>query len=224
MTAQVELRAFQTNIVIGPDDLLVGRNSRFAFTTRPTVDPRSNAINNVRFACTGRAGDGPMEDVVFNLTVAHKFRFRAPRNGNFSASAGFMPQGGFALTARKPSHFFDAPGTAVFRVILRLEYNVISGNTINFVDQSIVAESASARSYSASTVGNIESNPLEHVLTGGAGNRVEGRDTVEVRAIYQIHARANDGAGFNLDFASVPEVNGDPGDGLNAPFALIRIF
>lgn len=82
---------------------------------------------------------------------------------------------------------------------------------------------ARATSVSVSSERTIDAELLEFMRSRSSTTIVGVTDTVEVQARYTVQAIAFDGAEFFLDFASVAAGFGDPGDGLNSPFAVINI-
>ena len=108
---QFAFRASQITTGMPPDDNFVGTNSSLILNTPPAADPVSDAINYVRFACTGFAGHGTFETVMFTLVTHHTFTFQPQIIGRLTtAHTHFMPQGGSSLTARRSTSFFDGPG------------------------------------------------------------------------------------------------------------------
>jgi hypothetical protein len=230
MSTQFAFRANQITALLPADDNFVGNNSSFTLTTSPAADPVSDAINNVRFACTGFAGHGGTETVLFTLLTRHTFTFQPQAEGRLlTAHTHFMPQGGFSLTARKPTWLFDGPGFVGFGIFMGMRVRVLAANgaeVFRAFRRRVRIFSRTARataSLSPSSEGTVDAELLEFTRSRSVGIIVVPSDTVEVQARYTVQALAIDGAEFFLDFASVPAFGGNPGDGLNAPFAVINI-
>lgn len=230
MSTQVAFRANQVSVLLPADDNFVGDNSTFTLTTPAAAGPISDAINNVRFACTGFAGHGGTETVLFTLKTRHTFTFQPQVEGRLlTAHTHFMPQGGVSLTARKPTWWFDGPGFVTFNIFMGMRVRVLAANGDQIFrafrrNVNIFSRTAQATSHSASSEeSTVDAELLEFTRSRSVGIIVVSSDTVEVQARYTVQAIAIDGAEFFLDFASVLAIGGDPGDGLNAPFAVINI-
>ncbi len=228
---QFAFRASQITTVQPPEDNLVGSNSTFVFTTPPTVAPISDAINNVRFACTGFAGHGTFETVMLTLLTRHTFTLQPQIEGRLiAAHAHFMPQGAAALTARRPAFIFDGPGVVTVNVFMSMRLRVIAANGLEVPGSrhfrrsvNIFSVTARATSVAESQAETIDAQLLEFTRSRSSTTLVTVSDTVEVQARYTVQVIAVDGAEFLVDFASVTAFGGDPGDGLNSPFAVINI-
>lgn len=229
MRTQFAFRADDITVSLPPDDNFAGDNSSFQSTTAPTDDPVSDAINNVRFACTGFAGHGLVEMVLFTLKTFHTFRFRPQVAGRLvTAHTHFLPQGAMSLTARKPTWLLDRPGFVSFKILIAMRVQVFAANGNRLFrgfrkEKNIFWRTAEARSYSASSEAVVDADLLEFTRSTSVGIQVIPAHTIEVQARYVVQAIAMDGAEFALDFASVPAASGEPGDGLNSPFAVINI-
>jgi hypothetical protein len=209
----------------------VGPNSNLVLNTAPTADPISDAINNVRFACTGFAGHGTFETVMFTLRTFHTFRFQPAMEGRLTiAHTHFMPQGGTALTARAPTWIFDGPGLVTVNVFKSMRLRVIAANGLEVPGSrgfrrlvNIFSSTSRATSVADSDAATLDAELLEITYSRSSTTLVTQSDTVEVQARYTIQIIARDGADFFVDFASVGAIGGNPGDGLNSPFAVISI-
>ena len=228
MSTQFAFQADSVTVALPAGDNFFGSNSSFTLTTPEAADPVSDATNNVRFACNGSAGHGGFETVMFTLKTRHTFLFRPRAEGRLTAHAHFMPQGGFSLAARKPTWLFDGPGSVSLNISMQMRVRVLAANRVEVLRflspvGAILSRSARARSYSASSAGTLDAEVLEFIRSQSFATIVGATDTVEVQARYTVQVIANDGATLSLDFASVPAAGGDPGDGMNAPFAVINI-
>ncbi len=228
MSTQFAFRAVSTTASMPAEDNFANDNSVLTVTTQPTADPTSDAINNIRFACNGFAGHGT-ELALFTLKTFHTFEFHPQAEGRLvAAHTHFLPQGGVSLTARKPTWLFDRPGFAKFNILMAMRVQVFAANGNRVFrgfrkEVTIFSRTAEARSYSASSEGAVDADLLDFSRTRSVGIRVIPSDTIEVQARFTAQALAMDGAEFVLDFASVPASRGEPGDGLNSPFAVINI-
>jgi hypothetical protein len=231
MTTQFAFRTSQITTVRPPDDNFAGSHSTLILNTAPAVDPVSDAINNVRFACTGFAGHGNFETVMFTLLTRHTFTFQPQIAGRVTtAHTHFMPQGGSSLTARRPTFFLDGPGVVTVNMFMSMRLRVLAANGVEVPNSrlfrravNIFSVTARATSVSVSSERTIDAELLEFTRSRSSTTIVGVTDTVEVQARYTVQALAFDGAEFFLDFASVGAGFGDPGDGLNSPFAVINI-
>lgn len=228
---QFAFRASQITTTRPPDDNFVGPNSTLVLNTAPTADPVSDAINNVRFACTGFAGHGTFETVMFTLRTFHTFNFQPQIEGRLTvAHTHFMPQGGTALTARAPTWWFDGPGFVTVNVFMSMRLRVIAANGLVVPGSrafrrlvNIFSITSRATSVADSDAATVDAELLEFTRSRSSTTLVTVSDTVEVQARYTVQIIARDGADFLVDFASVGAFGGDPGDGLNSPFAVINI-
>lgn len=225
---QFAFRAASIATSMPANDNFVGNNSNVNITTQPTAAPISDAINNVRFACTGFAGHGAFETALFTLNTAYTFNFRPRAIGRLTAHTHFMPQGGFSLVGRAPTWFFDGPGSVSFNILARMRVRVFAANgtmPLNILTPfiNVFHGDALGGAVADSSEGSVDSNVLEHFISRTFETIVVLTDVVQVQARYTVQAMAVDGAEFALDFASIPPAFGQPGDGLNAPFAVINI-
>lgn len=230
MSTQFAFRANQVTVLMPEDaNVVEGNNSFFTLTTQPAADPVSDAVNNVRFGCTGFAQHGHGA-ILFTLITRHTFVFQPQAQGRLStAHAHFLPQGGFSLIARKPTWFLiGVPGSVLFQISMGMRVRVLAANgdvLFRAFRQhiNIHADFVRASSVSATSEGAVDAHLLDFTRSRSVGIIVDPSDTVEVQARYKAQVFAASGAEFLLDFASVPAIGGDPGDGLNAPFAVINI-
>ncbi len=167
--------------------------------------------------------------MLFTLKTFHTFEFHPQVAGRLvAAHTHFLPQGGVSLTARKPTWFFDGPGFVIFNILMAMRVQVFAANGRRVFrgfrrEVNIFSRRAQARSFSASSEGAVDADLLDFSRTRSVGINVVPTDRIEVQARFVAQALANDGAEFVLDFASVPASGGEPGDGLNSPFAVINI-
>jgi hypothetical protein len=228
MSTQFTFRANQVTVLMPEDaNVVEGNNSFFGLTTQAAADPVSDAVNNVRFACAGFAQDSGA--ILFTLRTRHTFVFQPQAEGLLhTAHAHFLPQGGFSLIARKPTWLFGFPGSVIFQISMGMRVRVLAANG-DVVFRAfrrhinIFASVVRASSVSATSEGAVDADLLDFTRSRSVGIIVVPSDTVEVQARYEVQVFAAWGAEFLLDFASVPTIGGDPGDGLNAPFAVINI-
>jgi hypothetical protein len=228
MTTQFAFKATSVTASMPASDNIVGDNSSLIITRAPTAAAISDTINNIRFACTGFAGHGGTESVLFTLNTRHTFNFRPRASGRLTAHTHFMPQGGFSLVARAPTWFLDLPGQVGFNVIARMRVRVLSSNgtvALNSLtpERNLFHFDVSGGAVAHTNEGSIDSELLEFSITRAFPTPVVLSDTVEVQARYTVQVLAFDGAEFSLDFASIAAAFGEPGDGLNSPFAVINI-
>jgi hypothetical protein len=229
MSSQFDFRANQITTSLPENDNFVSGNSDFNLTTQPAADPVSDAINNVRFACNGSTGHGVGDAILFTLRTFHTFSFRPSAVGILTAAhTHFMPQGDFSLTARQPTWIFDGPGFVSFNILMSMRLRVFNTDNIEVVrsfrrNVNIFSAQARAGSLSVSNEGVVEADLLEFTMSRSAAIQVGFFHRVEVQARYTVQVLAIDGADFAIDFDSVAAIGGDPGDGLNAPFAVINI-
>jgi hypothetical protein len=229
MSTQFAFRADQVTVSMPEDaNIVEGNNSFFALTTQPAADSVSDAVNNVRFACNGFA-EHEHGAVLFTLRTNHTFVFQPQAEGFLrTAHAHFMPQGGFSLVARKPTSWFGIAGSVLFQISMGMRVRVLAANgDVVFRafrrHVNIFATFVQASSVSETSEGAVDADLLDFTRSRSVGMIVTPSDTVEVQARYKVQVMAAWGAEFLLDFASVPAIGGDPGDGLNAPFAVINI-
>jgi hypothetical protein len=228
MSTQIAFRADSITTSMPADDNFAGDNSSIIITRQPSVGAISDAINNVRFACTGFGGQGSTEIAVFTLNTRHTFRFRPRATGRLTAHTHFMPQGGFSLVGRAPTWFLDQPGFAFFNIFARMRVRILAANgtvPLNSITplQSLFHFDVTGGSVAQTNEGGIGADVLEFSISRAFPTVVVLSDTVEVQARYTVQALASDGAEFSLDFASTAPSSGEPGDGLNSPFAVINI-
>jgi hypothetical protein len=201
-------------------------------TRQPRADPISDAINNIRFGCTGFApGTGAGEQaVLFTLLTRHIFTFRPQATGRLTAHTHFMPQGGFSLVGRAMTwSLFDwFAGSVGFgikaqmRVLVRAADGTMALNVLT-PSVPLLGFEAEGGQVADTNEGSVDTQLLEFSISRAFETIVVPTDTVEVHARYWLQALAWDGAEFALDFASMPAAGGEPGDGLNSPFAVINI-
>jgi hypothetical protein len=139
-----------------------------------------------------------------------------------------MPQGGFSLVGRAPTWFLDQPGFARFSIFARMRVRILAANgtiPLNSITplQNLFHFDVTGGSVARTNEGSIDTEVLEFSISRAFPTVVVLSDTVEVQARYLVQALASDGAEFFLDFASIARSSGDPGDGLNSPFAVINI-
>ena len=229
MSTQFAFRANQVTVLMPEDaNVVEGNNSFFTFNTQAAADPVSDAVNNVRFACTGFA-EHEHGAVLFTLMTRHTFVFQPQAEGLLgTAHAHFLPQGGFSLIARKPTWLFGLHGSVLFQISMGMRVRVLAANG-DVVFRAfrrhinIFASFVHANSVAATSEGAVDADLLDFTRSRSVGIIVVPSDTVEVQARYKVQVFAAGGAEFLLDFASVAAIGGDPGDGLNAPFAVINI-
>jgi hypothetical protein len=220
--------AFRADSITTSLDNFASEDSSVSLISGPTVAPISDAINNVRFACAGFAGHGGFETAFFSLSTRHTFNFRPRATGRLTAHTHFMPQGGFSLVARASTWLFDRPGVVHFGVIARMRVRVLAANgtvplSVRTPFLPLFGLSVRGGSVADAEEGIVDSELLEFSLTRSFETVVVPTDTIEVQARYTVQVFALDGAEFTLDFTSVPAAAGEPGDGLNSPFAVINI-
>lgn len=229
MATLLSFRAESVTAQLPAIDNTVGTNSTLSRNPAPTAAPISDAINTVRFGCSGLAGHGGFEAVVFTLQTRHLFRFRPNAPGRLvGAHAHFTPQGAFRLTARRPTWLLDGPGFAKIIIGIRVRCRVVSANRLVVLDRisgagEVLTRTVRADRFSRSVAGTIDAALLEHVRSLQLALPVFPSDTIEIEARYLVQLLANDGADFLLDFSSLPTVGGDAGDGLNVPLAVVHI-
>lgn len=228
MATQLNFRADRVTFRTPAADNVVGRNSTLT-QTAPTAAPVADAINNVRFDCSGFAGHGGFETVLFTLETRHLFRFRPAAAGRLvGVHTHFVPQGAYRLTARRPTGWFDGPGFAKLILGMRMRCRVVASNREVLLDRftpsaEVLETTVQAGNRARSAVGSIDPVILEHRRSLDLALPVFPSDTIEVEARYFLQLSANDGADFLLDFSSIPAAGGEPGDGLNVPLAVVHI-
>jgi hypothetical protein len=229
MSIQFKFRADSITFSRPADINFAGSNSSVIMTTNPVVEPISDAINNVRFACTGFAGNGLLEAASFALRTRHFFVFNPPGDGRISVtSTHYMPLGTFRLVARK-GEFFDDPGTAVLRVETRMRMRIFGANgqlvTTLFSPQKsrVVVQAKATGAASVTREGVIAPELMEWIDKIEPTTPVFEGDRVQLRAQMIIGVIAENGAEFFLDFSSERTRNGIPGFGLNVPMAVLNV-
>jgi hypothetical protein len=230
MSIQFSFRADSITFSRPADINFAGSNSSIIMTTNPVVEPISDAINNVRFACTGFAGNGVAEAASFGLRTRHFFVFNPTGDGRISVSSThYMPLGTFRLVARKGG-FFDDPGSAVLRVETRMRMRIFGPNGHQAGPSLFSAKASrvhiSAEATGAASVtreGVIAPELFEWVDKIEPTTPVFEGDRVQLRAQTLIVVIAENGAEFFLDFSSERTRNGIPGFGLNVPMAVLNV-
>jgi hypothetical protein len=225
MSTQFAFRADRVTASLPADADLSSDNC--TLTRRVTADPISDAINNVRFACTGLAPQGD-SSAYFYLYTHHTFTFRPQATGRLTAHTHFMPQGGFSLVGTARTWLFDTPGSASLAIfaMMRVRVRAANGTVPLLVDTApvrLLFFKAKGGQVADTNEGSVDTQLLEFSISRTFETVVIPSDTVLVRAIYILSASARYGAEFALDFASMPAAGGEPGDGLNSPFAVINI-
>lgn len=229
MSTQFAFRANQITVLIPEDENVIqGNNSFFTIIPQAAADPVSDAINNVRFACNGFA-EHDYGAVMFTLKTRHTFVFQPQAEGLLrTAHAHFLPQGGYSLVARKSTSWLGVAGSVIFQINMGMRVRVLAANGDVIFRAfrrhiNIFATFVKPSSVSATEEGAIDADLLDFTRSRSVGITVAPSDTVEVQARYRVQVVAVGGAEFVLDFVSVPTIGGNPGDGLNAPFAVINI-
>jgi hypothetical protein len=229
MSTQFDFQANEITTLLPENDNFVSGDSDLNITTQPVADPVSDAINNVRFACNGSTGDGVGDAILFTLRTFHTFVLRPSVVGVLTAAhTHFMPHGVFSLTARQPTWFFDGPGFVSFNILMTMRLRVLDPDRVEIRrsfrrNVNIFSAQAQAGAVSVSNEGAVEADLLEFTMGRSAAIQVGFFHRVEVQARYTVQVLAFGGADFAIDFASLAGFGGDPGFGLNSPFAVINI-
>jgi hypothetical protein len=231
MSIQFNFRADSIAFSRPGDINFAGSNSSVIMTTNPVVEPIRDAINNVRFACTGFAGNGVAEAASFALRTRHLFVFSPPGDGRVGvASTFYMPLGTFRLVARKSANLFDDPGSAVLRVETQMRMRIFAANGQQVGPSLFSARTArlhvsavATRSASVTREGVLAPELMEWVDSIQPTIPVFETDRVQLRAQMIIGVIAVNGAEFFLDFSSVRTVQGNPGFGSNVPMAVLNV-
>jgi hypothetical protein len=230
MSIQFNFRAESITFSRPSDINFAGSNSSVIMTTNPVVEPIRDAINNVRFACTGFAGNGVAEMASFGLRTRHFFEFSPPGDGRISVASTFpMPLGTFRLVARQGG-WFDDPGEATLFVETRMRMRIFAANG-NQVGGSLFSERKSRVHTSAIATGSasvtregvVGPELMEWVDSIQPTTPVFESDRVQLRAQMIIGVIAVNGAEFVLDFSSERTRRGIPGFGSNVPMAVLNV-
>ena len=199
-------------------DNIADANSTVVITTPLTVDPISDAVNNVRFAFNGFAADG---DLAFlELRTRSFFSFRIPKASRITVNGHLTNLGVCTLTGRGKTWLFDHPGIARFFVVARMRVRLRGANgqivfSRSSPELTVFDSFVSGDDATHTDTQTIAAGLMEEFLTVAPPDVVLPEDSIFVRMQHRIVALATDGGEFVVDFDSAG------GGGLNVPMVVV---
>jgi hypothetical protein len=199
-------------------DTFTDPNSTVVITTPLTVDPISDAVNNVRFAVNGFAADGTFAGI--DLRTRAFFTFKIPQASRITVFGHLTHHGISTVTGRRKSWLFDWAGFAGFQLSARMRVRVRGSNnqivfTRNSPTRMLFSRTADGENGTRTFTDIVAAGILEEFLTVTPPDLVLPDDTIFVRMQYNITAFAVDGAEFVADFDAT-------GSGLNVPMVIVN--
>jgi hypothetical protein len=200
-------------------DKITDANSTVVVTTPLTVDPISDAINNVRFAVNGFAADGSFAAIDLRTRAFFNLKVRAASTIQVHGHLTFF--GLSSVTGRRKSWLFDWAGFAGFSLRARMRVRIQRGNTtavtVSSPEVVLFSESATGSDFTRTNTDVVVATILERFLTVSPPDVVLPSDEIHVRLQYNVTAFALDGGEFVVDFDAANA-------GLNVPMVVMNAF
>jgi hypothetical protein len=199
-------------------DTDVNHSGNVVVTTPLTIDPISDAVNNVRFAFNGFAGDGGTAQI--EMRTRAFFTFQIPDVSRITVHGHFTFGGLSTVSGRASSWLLDLPGSGLFQASARMRVRVRGpNNEIVFTRTSgerlLFFRFASGTNGSRTVTDIVSAGLLEEFITIAPPDLVAPGDTIFVRLQYNVLASALDGGEFIADFDA-------SGGGLNVPMVVVN--
>jgi hypothetical protein len=192
-----------------------GANASIVVSPPLTVDPISDAVNNVRFAANGFAAD--FNNALITMRTRSFFKLQIPEAGRLTVIGHLMYDGESTITTIGTFTLPLLQGWARFKLTAQMRVRVRGANgNIIFTQNSPKALlfDQDVAGFSTTTRTDIVSAGLfEQFLTVAPPDVVLPEDTIWVRIQYTIQSFIADGAEFVAEF--------DPG-GLNIPMVIVN--
>jgi hypothetical protein len=185
-------------------------------STPLTVDPISDAVNNVRVAFNGFATDDTF--CIARVRARSFFKFQIPEAGRITVH-GHMTYGGVTtVTGRGPSWLLDWPGMATVALLGRMRVRVRDENdrivfTRNSPERSLFGRLRRGTNGTRTSTDIVSAGLLEEFFTMSPPEIVQPSHRIYVRMQYIVQALASQGAEFVVDF---------DGSGLNVPMVIVN--
>jgi hypothetical protein len=208
-------------------ELVEKGNGSIVTTTPLTVDPISDAVNNVRFAVKGVAGDFDFAGIT--MRTRSFFKLQIPEAGHLTV-IGHLTYSGVSTVTTIDTFGFLIEGVASLNLTAEMRVRVRDSNTNIVFTRNSPRKTLFDRSvtgYSTTTNTDlVDAGLFEEFLTVAPPDLVLPEHTIFVRIQYNINARAFGGAEFVADFdpggpATNPQLTG-PALGLNIPILIIN--
>ena len=198
-------------------DVNEGANSTVVVTTPPVVDPISDAVNNVRFACNGFAAG--LAGAGIDIRARSYFRFQLPEPGRITVY-GHLTYGGIStVIGQSAGWIFDNPGSAKVNLLARMRVRVRGENGRIILTRNTAFRplfEVAANGYGGVTTTQTEiafAGILEQFLTISTPEVILPDDAIFVRVEYAMSAFAFSHGEFVADF---------DGSGLNVPMVIVN--
>jgi len=194
-------------------------NSTTLFTTPLTIDPVTDAVNNVRFACNGFSA--PYNSCEIRFRTRSFFTFRIPQQGRITVFGHLTHFGVSSASARAPAVFWDFPSVSVVLLTAQMRVRVRGANgNIVFTrtsEERRLFHSAPVSEYfvSPSETHIVSARIMEQFLTVAPPDIVLPEDKIFVRVQYNMVAGIINSGAFALDFDAA-------GAGLNVPMVVVN--
>lgn len=193
------------------------QNGTVVVTTPITIDPISDAVNNVRFALNGFAGDNGSAQI--EMRTRAFFTFQIPEVSRITVHGHLTFGGVTTVSGRASTWLLDLAGYATLTMSARMRVRVRGPNgQIVFTRSAtriLLLSFESGVNGTSTQTDIVSAGLLEEFITISPPDLVAPGDTIFVRVQYNLQASASGGGEFIADFDAVS-------GGLNVPMVVVN--